>query len=606
MTNRGRFQLHLPGLLKVLAEHLYSNQRVGIRELIQNAHDSCLRRSIEQSEPDYRPRIDLSVEPKNRLLRVADNGSGLTEDEIRTYLTVIGRGYTSELRERLATDDLAKSRELIGQFGIGFLSAYLLASEVTVETRSKAGPALRWFSTGNEQYELTDGNRAEIGTTVDLRLKPSAYFLLREQLLVEAVREYADFLPIAIHVQGSSDRVNLGAPPWDEKDAEAACCDYVKRRFDEAEPLWVLPLTDGIVDLGHDTITVPLRGFLFVPAQSIASIKEYGTVAVYIRQMAICDADTDLLPVWARFIRGVIDCPALQPTASREAVHQDDSFEAVRQVVTDQLADGLHKLASKQPEVWRKIAYGHSDVIMGWASKHDEFFRMVVDTVPLQTSRGRIALPEYLRASGNVIYYTTRKLESLQEKVLAEGSDVPAIDASWFGVSSFLTRYTMVHPAIKLVRLDDDLDALLRPVPSGDFEELVHLCEELGFAVRVSSFRPNDLPAVMTYPAGAESAREAQSALDHGLFPEGFSSLVENYLHEQRNAIHDEGTLHLNAACPLIRRLVSPELSACRKQAALSTIAYFAKLFCGRMLEAYQATSDLGVFRRSLERLIES
>ena len=136
MTNRGRFRLNLPGLLKVLAEHLYSTKRVGVRELIQNAHDSCVRRAVEQDDDRYHPRIDLFIQAKSHVLQVADNGSGLTEEEIHNYLTVIGRGYTQELRERLAADDLETSRELIGQFGIGFLSAYLLASEVTVEMRS--------------------------------------------------------------------------------------------------------------------------------------------------------------------------------------------------------------------------------------------------------------------------------------------------------------------------------------------------------------------------------------------------------------------------------------------------------------------------------------
>ena len=264
MGTRGRFQLHLPGLLKVLAEHLYSTQRVGIRELIQNAHDSCVRRAIERPQPGYRPRIDLTVAPKSRTLRVADNGSGLTEEEIHTYLTVIGRGYTRELRDRLAADDPAMSRELVGQFGIGFLSAFLLASEVTVETRSAEGPALRWFSAGDEEFDLTAGDRAETGTTVELRLKPSALFLLHEQNLIDVVAEYADFLPTPIHVQGSDAAANLGTPPWDEPDADEACRRYVQRRFDEREPLWLLRLADGTIDLGHDTLKraaprLPLR-----------------------------------------------------------------------------------------------------------------------------------------------------------------------------------------------------------------------------------------------------------------------------------------------------------------------------------------------------------
>src|SRR4051812_2365688 len=101
LSTKHKFDLHLPGLLKVLAEHLYSSKKVGVRELIQNAHDSCVRRRIEANEPHYRPRIDVSVNPARRTLLIRDNGNGLTEEEIRTYLATIGRGYTRELREKL-------------------------------------------------------------------------------------------------------------------------------------------------------------------------------------------------------------------------------------------------------------------------------------------------------------------------------------------------------------------------------------------------------------------------------------------------------------------------------------------------------------------------
>jgi molecular chaperone HtpG len=603
-TTTGRFQLHLPGLLKVLAEHLYSTQRVGVRELIQNAHDTCVRRSVEQAEQGYQPRIDLTIDVANRMLRVADNGCGLTEAEIHTYLTVIGRGYTRELRERLAVEETDGTPELIGQFGIGFLSAFLLASEVTVQTRPISGPALKWYSTGDEQFEMTSGDRQEVGTTVELKLKPASLFLLHEENLLNVVQEYADFLPTPIYVEGSSIQANLGTPPWDQENSEDACRQYVRRRFDEADPIWVLPLHDGTINLGHDTLTVPLSGFLFVPKQSVVSIKEYGSVAVYIRKMAICEADKDLLPPWARFVRGVIDCPVLQPTASREAVHQDDAFDSVRQVIASQLSSGLRELSESSPEIWRQIAYGHSDVIMGWASKDPDFFRMVADSVPLKTSRGRLTVPEYLRESGDVIYYTTRELGSLQDKLLAEGRDVPAVDASWFAVPAFLQSYAALHPDVTLVQLDDDLELLLRPAAKPEFNELVELCEELGFSVRMATFKPVDLPAVMTYPADAETVRGAAAALDEGLFPDGFSGFVRDFVEQRRAARSDTGTLHLNAACPLVQRLTQSNVSTSRKQAALSVIAHFARLFCGRMLDASEAATDLGAWWRSLDRLV--
>src|SRR5262249_39205107 len=153
-----------------------SSKKVGVRELLQNAHDSCVRRKIEEGDQYYRPRIDLALDPPKRLLTIRDNGCGLTADEIGTYLATIGRGYTRELREKLSLYSPEQASELIGQFGLGFLSAFLLASEVTVLTRSyQGGPALRWQSRGDEFYDLSPiSDDLEVGTTVHLRVKPAA------------------------------------------------------------------------------------------------------------------------------------------------------------------------------------------------------------------------------------------------------------------------------------------------------------------------------------------------------------------------------------------------------------------------------------------------
>ena len=130
MTTKKRFNLHLPGLLQVLAGSLYSSPRVGIRELIQNAHDSCTRRRVNLGEQGFRPKIHIKTHKASRTLIITDNGEGLTEDEIENYLTTIGRSYTGEYKNELSFFEPKQASELIGQFGFGFLSAFLLADEV--------------------------------------------------------------------------------------------------------------------------------------------------------------------------------------------------------------------------------------------------------------------------------------------------------------------------------------------------------------------------------------------------------------------------------------------------------------------------------------------
>ena len=606
MTAKHKFDLHLPGLLKVLAEHLYSSKKVGVRELIQNAHDSCVRRKIERNEPGHRPRIDVRLDAPRRTLTITDNGNGLTEEEIGTYLSTIGRGYTRELRERLALCSPAEAAELIGQFGLGFLSAFLLASEVTLTTRSvQGGPGLRWYSTGDEHYDLSPCDRTEVGTTVQLKVKPAASFILNEQTLTDAVRQYADFLPIPIHVNDDDYPVNLMTPPWEADEPEKAALEYIGRAFHGTRPLCLLPLHDGKVNVGHGTLTVPLKGFLFVPPGSVASVREFGDLTVFIRRMFICERERDLLPPWARFVRGVIECPLLQPTASREGIHQDENFESVRQALEDQLGEGLRRLAREDPQTWKRVVRGHSDVIIGWAVSDNEFFERVKDIVTFRTTRGPLSLPEYLEQSGGNLYYVTRELGSLQEQLLAEGRDVPAIEAVWFSVTPFLEKYAHRCPEVGLVQLDGEAAQLMRPAPEQPFAALLDWYTNQGVRAKVASFKPAEAPALVLYPQGAELAREAEASRQAGDLPGPLAGLVHEYV-EQKFGDGDElrGTLYLNANSPLVRRLAEKPPDKETLGAVLTLIHQTARLFAGRMLSAADAAGAFRELSGSLERLL--
>jgi molecular chaperone HtpG len=495
---------------------------------------------------------------------------------------------------------------LIGQFGLGFLSAFLLAGEVTLTTRSfQGGPALRWHSRGDEHYDLSAVEGGEVGTAVQLQVKPAAAFILQERNLVEAVRAYADFLPTPIHLQGDPLPLNLMMPPWETDDPDRAIADYIARNFPRGDPLYVLRLRDGKVRLAHDTLTVPLQGFLFVPAGSVTSVREYGELTVYIRRMFICDREKDLLPAWARFVRGVIDCPALQPTASREGVQQDETFESVRQALEEQLGEGLRSLARDDPAAWKRLVRGHADLIVSWAVKVSDFFDRVEDIVPLRTSRGPLTLPEYLRLSGGALYYVTRELGSLQEQVLAEGHDVPAIEASWFEVTPFLERYAARHPDVALVRLDGAAETLLRPVQQGLYTGLLAHYREAGVRALVAAFKPVEVPAVLLYPEGAEVVREAAAALEAGELPAPMAGLVGEYVgRSSRRGDELRGTLYLNASCPLVRRLVEAPPPPANLVAVLDILHQIAKLFCGRMLAPADVARTFRELAEGLERLL--
>ena len=608
-NTRQQFQIHLPGLLKVLAENLYSTKKVAIRELLQNAHDSCVRRSVEGAERGYKPYATVAINRDKRTISIQDNGSGLTADDVTTYLSTIGRSYTRELGEKLSILSPEEASQLLGQFGLGFLSAFLIGSEVTLTTRSMqpGSPALRWHSTGDIHYDLApapDDVQPDVGTTVTLLVKPGASFMLNRETLIETIQQYADFLPLPIFVEGESVPINVQTQPWNALDPQIATREFIQRHFHTDDPLAIIQLHDQEVDLGHDTLTIPLNGFLFVPANSAVSIREYGDVSVYIRRMFICAGQRDLLPPWARFVRGVIDCPYLQPTASREELHQDDTFTAVQQALERQLVEGLRSIAHDQPDTWKMIVRGHSDLITAWAVRDNEFFVQVADIAMFRTSRGMMSLPDYLNITNGTLYYVTRELGSLQEQLLGEGRGAPVIEAMWIAITPFLQKYAATKPSVKLIQLDGESNQLLRPVSESGFEPLLEFFRKGGIKARMVSFKPETVPALILYPKDAEFIVDTRHALDAGELPGPFAGLVGDYMQKltERQTNDLSGTLYLNAACPTLSKLAA-STNPMSREAALALIYQVARLFAGRMLTPADVTAAFGEAMSALETL---
>jgi molecular chaperone HtpG len=600
-TSRQPFKLHLPGLLKVLAEHLYSNKQVAVRELIQNAHDGCRRRQAESDEPDYKPQIRLEIDSVRRTLTIHDNGNGLTREEIEDYLATIGRSYTRELRQNLAILSPDEASRLIGQFGFGFLSAFLLADEVRVITKSNnGGEAFEWKSDGGETYEISPSRRKDVGTSVELRVKGSANFVLQSDVLLQIVRQYADFLPIPISIGNESTPINLQMPPWKEREVDGATRRYIERIF-EVEPLAIIHLHDHKISMGHDEVIIPLNGFLFVPPRSMVSLREYGDVNVFIRRMYICRDDKGLLPPWARFVRGVVDCPQLQPTASREDLHQDETYEAIQAAIEIQLGEGLKTIANQQPQVWEKIVRGHADLITSWAARDPSFFEAVKDIVTFRTSRGNLTLPQYLEEGDGNFYYTTRELGSLQERMLAEGHGMPVVDASTIGVEPFLVRYALVKGNCKLIQLDGEVQHLLREANEPLWAGILSYYERRDIQVHVADFNPTEVPALMFYPEDAEFAIEGRQAISDGDIADPLAALLGDYLdNHASDADAIEGTLVINASNEWMRTLALEEESAAR-DSALELAFQLARLFSGRTLNATDAAKAFKGITNSVE-----
>jgi molecular chaperone HtpG len=608
--------LHVPGILRLLSEHLYSDPKVALREMIQNAHDSCHRRMYEDPISNYEPRIEIVLDAENHNFIIQDNGSGLTREEIQTYLATVGHGYTSELRERLQFGGRKEALELIGQFGLGLLSAFIVADEIELVTRSyQAGSSgWRWTSAGEETYRLAPAARELAGSTFNLHLKLAGEFLLNADLVARAIRTYADFLQIPIHLNGSEKPINAINAPWHDKATDAAYRGYITERFHMREPLAIIPLHDHTETVVHpdgevDEVITPLSGVLFVPMGSVMSVREYGDVSVYIRRMFITEEERELLPRWAKFVRGVVDCPVLKPTVSREQVRRDETFYQVQNAIEQQLIDYFRQMAASAPAEWRNIIIAHNDLIKGWALESRTFFEAVCDLVTFETSRGRLTMQEYLQASGGDIYYFVEERGATQEKMLYEARGLVVIDASRFAEESFLQVYSTFHPGVQVRQLEPGASFVFTEVKDVDksWELVTSYFNEQGISTRIVEFEPASIPSILVYPPGSDHIAEARSALQGGEITGPIAGLVEEYLRmrdPQQTAT--QGILHLNAASPLMRHLLrlSPDSEAFT--AALEIIFHNARFFAGRTLTPQEARLGFDMISYSVEQLVRA
>lgn len=606
-------EIHLPGLLKVLGEHLYSNPRVAMRELIQNAHDSCVRRRQEDITlaESHQSAISVRINHATRQLMVEDNGSGLTHDEINVFLATVGRGYTRELREKLSGAERQEALELIGMFGLGLLSAFMIASKIEITTKSFQTPdeTWRWVSEGGQSYALRRAaNREAIGTTVLLDLRDDARFLLDPLTLADVLKIYVEFLSIPITVGDDPTPINNHPAPWlSESEAgagrNALYTSWVEEHFG-TRPLTVLPLEDITTEDGQ---TIPLNGILYVPPRSIISIQEYGHVTVYVRHMLITENERDLLPPWARFVTGIIDCPLLNPTASRETLRHDEIYTSIREALGQALLAHFTHLAEQAPLDWSAIVQAHNDLIKGWAIRASDFFLHVADLVTFKTSRGQLTLPEYLHENPGRVYYYHEDEGATQALALFEARRLAVIDARWFADTAFLKTYGEVY-GVPIEELAPAAGYLFTPVTdtAGNWQQIIEACQKEGFPVRLLAYEPEHLPMILLYPPGAEKLRRARRNMDEQRLVGPIRSLVRNYLQRQQTDESSiKGVLHLNARNPLLRRVRDLGPQDSHFAPLLSILVANARMFAGQGLSAQDTITCFEQINNSLALLAE-
>jgi molecular chaperone HtpG len=347
------FQAEIKQLLHLMVHSLYSNREIFLRELISNASDandrlrfeSLARPELLASDPELGIRV--SVDREARVLCVADNGIGMSREEVIDHLGTIARSGTGQFLARL-TGDQRKDAQLIGQFGVGFYSAFIVAEEVTVLTRrADAAPdqGVCWVSDGQGEYRVVAVDRPERGTTVQLKLKADAAEFLAPERLKALIRKYSDHIAFPVRLTGEHEEtVNRAKALWARPRGEIKDEEYIEFyrhiAHDSDDPLiWSHNRVEGKREY---------TSLLYVPGAAPFDLWNREApkgVKLYVQRVFITDQATQFLPLYLRFIRGVLDSSELALNVSRELLQQDQAIGAMRTALTRRVLDMLERLA---------------------------------------------------------------------------------------------------------------------------------------------------------------------------------------------------------------------------------------------------------------------
>lgn len=488
-------EVNLNGLIEVLSKHLYSTPVVAVRELVQNGHDAIVRRRIEQPDAPKDNAIRVVADVAKSTITISDTGAGLTESEIHGFLATVGVGYTRMLRQQ---DD---NTGLIGMFGLGFLSAFVLAKEVTVLTTSWQTPDQSWkyHSTDGQKYTVTPHQASEPGTQVILTLKEEYSHLASNNLLNRVLSRYCILLHEPVYVGDASEPVNKLQPPWREETPDGVTMHraLVQRKnlafaaqFESSfEPICTIP----VVPAGMSDAV----GILWIQDGATYGTSDNRNLSLFLRGMLLDDEARELLPPWAGFIGGVIESSKLTPTASREDLQRDETWVAVQEALKEALISGLSDLAQNQPEIWRRVLMRHNEALLGAALCDDRLFDLLKDRLQVPTSKGAL-LAKDLRVNNSIHILLSR--DGGFEEMLFHILQRPVARGDRYAVVPFLRRWALLyHCRIIEVGTQTGNEQLfsLAELPEEQVAYLEeHLCD--GEQLIISRFEPAVLPLVVT------------------------------------------------------------------------------------------------------------
>ncbi len=408
----GSLSINSENIFPIIKKWLYSDHDIFYRELVSNGCDAVTKLKKldmmgEYTLPDgYKPRMDVIVDPEKKTLTFTDNGLGMTADEVEEYINQIAFSGATDFIEKYK--DKSNADQIIGHFGLGFYSAFMVADEVHIDTLSykEGAKAVHWECDGGTEFTMEDGDKAEVGTTITLFLNEDCLEFCNEYKAREVLKKYCSFMPTEIYLSKANttetetgkeedgpELLNETRPLWSKHPNECTREEYLefyrKVFHDYKEPLfWI-----------HLNMDYPfnLKGILYFPKINMEYESIEGTIKLYNNQVFIADNIKEVIPEFLLLLKGVIDCPDLPLNVSRSALQNDGFVKKISEYISKKVADKLAGMCKTEKDEYDKYWDDISPFIKFGCLKDDKFCEKMTDYILFKNLDGKyLTLPECL------------------------------------------------------------------------------------------------------------------------------------------------------------------------------------------------------------------
>ena len=557
---QGTLSINSENIFPIIKKWLYSDHDIFFRELISNGCDAVTKlRKLEmmgefEAPEDNKYRVDVVVSPEDKIIKIIDNGIGMTGDEVEEYITQIAFSGAEAFLENYK--DKTDSDQIIGHFGLGFYSAFMVAERVTIDTLSykDGAQAVYWECDGGTEYTMEASDRTARGTEITLYLNEDSFEFADEWRAREIIEKYCSFMPVNIFFTNEDTKEEeakedipevIDADETEENEAAASTEEPAETPINDPHPLWTKhpnECTDEeyrafyhkvFMDYKeplfwiHLNMDYPfnLKGILYFPKITNQYESIEGTIKLYNSQVFIADNIKEVIPEFLLLLKGVIDCPDLPLNVSRSALQNDGFVKKISDYITKKVADKLAGMCKTDKESYEKYWDDISPFIKFGCLKDEKFNKKMNDYILFKNLEGKyLTLPEYLEAGKekyeNKVFYVTD--ETIQSQYIQmfkeEGMDavlmLHGIDAT------FINHLEIKNEGVKFLRIDADLsDNFKETAGEGELKETEETLSALfkkvlnndKLNIKVEKLKNADTSSIITL---SEEARRMQEMME--------------------------------------------------------------------------------------------